>query len=61
MEFYFPHYRNNFKDYTLQSRLHFRIHAAQGQIKADAENAEKGWCNFSQLRFYSFLFLNFLT
>ena len=25
--------RNDFKDYSLQSRLHFRIHSAQGDLK----------------------------
>ena len=26
-------YRNDFKDYSLQSRLHFRIHSAQSDLK----------------------------
>jgi hypothetical protein len=35
------HFRNDFKDYSLQSRLHFRIHAAQNDIKAREKSAKK--------------------
>ena len=31
----------NYKDYSLQSRLHFRIHAAQNKIKAGREAENK--------------------
>ena len=27
------HFRTSYKDYSLQSRLHFRIHAAQNQLR----------------------------
>ena len=30
--------KNNYKDYSLQSRLHFRIHAAQNRIRAGSMN-----------------------
>lgn len=33
--------KNDFKDYSLQSRLHFRIHAAQNDIKAREKSAKK--------------------
>jgi len=33
--------KNNFKDYSLQSRLHFRIHAAQAEMKAGKEEIEE--------------------
>ena len=32
--------KNNYKDYSLQSRLHFRIHAAQNKIRATKETEE---------------------
>ena len=33
--------RNDFKDYSLQSRLHFRIHSAQGDLKNLMSGKEK--------------------
>ncbi len=34
--------RNEYKDYSLQSRLHFRIHAAQTEMKKEKRSAKKG-------------------
>ena len=37
--------RNDHKDYMLQSRLHFRIHSAQTEIRAKNKKAKKGSCS----------------
>ncbi len=33
--------RNDYKDYSLQNRLHFRIHAAQTEMKQEKKEAKK--------------------
>lgn len=30
-------FRNNYKDYSMESRTHFRVHAALAKLKADQE------------------------
>ena len=37
--FLFPMNRNNYKGYSLESRLHFRIHAALSQLKTATEDS----------------------
>ena len=34
-------FRNDFKDYSLQSRLHFRIHSAQTDLRSREKSAKK--------------------
>ncbi len=34
--------RNDYKDYSLQNRLHFRIHAAQAEMKQNGRRKNKG-------------------
>ena len=39
--FFLLHFRNDYKDYMLQSRLHFRIHAVQTDIRAMMKKSKK--------------------
>ena len=35
---HFPLHRHNYKEYSMESRTHFRIHAALSKLKADTSD-----------------------